>query len=383
MNLSSYLIINKRSNLLEAREQLFLIKITEAFKQLGIGNHENTVKLLKESIEIYRDMEGLIKLILKSVIPGYKPENYTPKPLIVIDDNSKEAGSYSVVVKKKLIEAADKDSSKDMLEIFRQYDDRELYDSELFSYKAVLLMSEVLYDDAGAELIEGLKRYPNDIRLLSNLSRLYSLTQDYNKSFETFCRVKILSQGKCSLEPRELFPYKYNDNSSGMPRVLLGTMFGDNTINKIGAELSRRGVYAKTLNYCPKYTGYNSDYVINMNQYETGSEIVSRTADAASKLIPEFDIFHFHYGSSLTFNYSDLPLLKELGKKVIVHFWGDEIKSNGKVTKEKLQKMSSYAACCIVPDDETYEHVKEFFEEVYVIKKDEIDKLVDLYRSLI
>lgn len=392
MNLSSYLIINKRSNLLEAREQLFLIKITEAFKQLGIKDYDRTISLLNESIEIYRPMEGLIKLILKNVIPNYKASNNNPKPVRVISEDSENIESYATLVKKKILEDVDKKSTKDIIETFKEFNRIELYDSELFSYKAVLLMSDGMLEDAELELNEGLRRYPNDIRLLSNLCRLYSLTQNFNKSLEIFCSVKMLSRGKCELELNQLIPHEYYDVNTGKLKVLHGTMYPDNTINKVAAELSKKGIYAKTLSYCPKYTGYSSDYCIDMNQYEDGCKILSKTLDAAACLIPKFDIFHFHYGSTLTFDYSDLPLLNELGKKVIVQFWGDEVNKTSAPSKvnsyslykdkEKLTSISKYVSLCIVPNEEIYMSVKEFFKEIYIIQPNDIDKLIDLYKSL-
>jgi tetratricopeptide (TPR) repeat protein len=337
-------------------------------------------------------MEGLIKLILKNVIPNYKASNNNSMPVRVISEDSENIESYATLVKKKILEDVDKKSTKDIIETFKEFNRIELYDSELFSYKAVLLMSDGMLEDAELELNEGLRRYPNDIRLLSNLCRLFSLTQNFNKSLEIFCRVKMLSRGKCELELNQLIPHEYYDVNICKLKVLHGTMYPDNTINKVAAELSKKGIYAKTLSYCPKYTGYSSDYCIDMNQYEDGSKVLSKTLDAAAWLIPKFDIFHFHYGSTLTFDYSDLPLLNELGKKVLVQFWGDEVNKTPAASKvdsysvykdkEKLTSISKYVSLCIVPNEEIYESVKEFIKKIYIIKPNDIDKLIDLYKSL-
>lgn len=398
INLSSTLIKNKRVDLLEAREQLFLIKITEAFKQLGENNYDSTIKLLKESVKIYRPMEGIIELILKNVVPDYKNTAVNSKPITIISDDNETIKSYASVVKEKITDAADKNNSKDMLEIFNQFNNKELYDPELFSYKALLLMSEGLFQEAENEIEQALLKYPNDMQLLSNLSRLYSLTQHFKKSLEVFCRVKMLYKNKCTLELKGLIPNNYFHENTDKFKVLHGTMFGKNTVNKIAEELSKKGIRAKTLSYCPKYTGYASDYVIDMNQYESGNEILLKTLDAASILIPEFDVFHFHYGSTLTFDYSDLPLLNELGKKVIVQFWGDEVilpqnekvidspslyKDKSRTVHEKLTNISKYVSHCIIPNEELYGYVNDFFKEIHIIKENEIDKLIDLYKSLI
>lgn len=397
MSLSSAIIKNKRTDLLEAREQLFLIKITEAFKQLGASDYNAAVKLLEESFQVYRPMEGLVDLIIKNVLPDYKNTTNNTRHINIISNNDENIKSYANVVKEKIAEAAGASSPKCLLEIFTQFNKKELYDPELFSYKALLLMSEDSFEEAELEINEGLLRYPNDIRLLSNLSKLHSLTHSFKKSIVAFCRAKILYKDKCTLKLSQLIPEDYFTQNSHRLKILHGTMIGDNAINKIAEEISKKGIYTKTLNYSPKYTGYSSDYVIDMNQYESGTEILNRTLDAASILIPEFDIFHFHYGNTLTFDYSDLPLLNELGKKVIVQFWGDEVKisqndanlnsstlyRNKKITiQEKLANLSLYVDSCVVPNEEVYGYVKDYFNEIHIIKENQIDKLIALYKSL-
>jgi hypothetical protein len=222
MKLSSLLIRNKRADLLEACEQLFLIKITEAFKKLGTGDHNSTLKLLKEAVEIFKPMEGIIELIIKNVIPNHKNESADRNPVNIINEGCANIKSYAEILKEKIADSADRDGSKNMLAIFDQFNKKELYDSELISYKAVLLMSEELYDAAELEIKQGLLKYPNDIRLLCNLSRLYSITQRFKKSIEVYCRVKILYKDKCTLEIKELVPDNFlNRDSSRVGSFLL------------------------------------------------------------------------------------------------------------------------------------------------------------------
>lgn len=385
--LSSFLIMNKRTDLLPAKEQLFLIKITEAFKKLGAEDYNSTLNLLNQVIEVYRPMEGLIKIIQNSVIPNFKDKSNNSKPVTIIKSGDESVKSYAQVVKEKIVEYAGIKSNKELLDIFEKFSNKELYDSELYSYKAVLLMSEGSFNEAQLEIKEGLIRYKNDIRLLSNLSRLYSLTKEFEKCLEAYCRVKMLSKDNCQLRLNELIPEECYATKSNRLKVLHGTMFADNRVSKLSAKLSGYGIYSRTLSYSPRYTGYTCDYCIDMNQYEKGSEIISKTLDAASTLIPKFDIFNFHYGSTLTFDYSDLPLLNELGKKVLVQFWGDEVKApsntaKGEAINEKLSNLCKYISICIVPNEEIYSCVKDFFKETHIIKEGQIDKLIELYKSL-
>lgn len=383
MNLSSYLILNRKADLISPGEQLFLVKITEAFKRYGAGDYEGARMLLNQSLEACKPMEGIIRILQRSVFPGREEAKHPSKAVRIIKDNAEGIKTYANVVAEKLLEAAGKKSNHELLELFNQFNRKELYNQSLFSYKALLLMSEGMYREAEEELLEGLDLYKDDIKLLSSLARLYSLTHKYDKSLETYCRVKLLSRDGSRLSLSELVPEKYTSLKIDRPRVLHGTMFADNSVNKLASELIKGGVHARTISYTPKYTGYTSDYCIDMNQYKRGEDILSRTLDAATYLIPRFDIFHFHYGNTLTFDYSDLPLLYELGKKMLVQFYGDEIKNgNTVVINGKLVNLSKYIRICIVSNQDVYNLVKDYFKETYLIREGLSGRLIELYNSL-
>lgn len=47
-----------------------------------------------------------------------------------------------------------------------------------------------------------------------------------------------------------------------------------------------------------------------------------------SKVVDDYDVLHFHYSSLVPFEF-DLPLWKMLGKRIIMHFHGDDIRNKG------------------------------------------------------
>ncbi|OPX77097.1 MAG: hypothetical protein A4E45_02284 [Methanosaeta sp. PtaB.Bin039] len=47
-----------------------------------------------------------------------------------------------------------------------------------------------------------------------------------------------------------------------------------------------------------------------------------------SKLVDEYDILHFHYSSALPMGL-DIPLWKRMGKKIVIHHKGDDIRGKG------------------------------------------------------
>lgn len=68
---------------------------------------------------------------------------------------------------------------------------------------------------------------------------------------------------------------------------------------------------------------YENDFEINLNDNFT---------DKIKKLVlliyslPNYDIYHFHFGRTFFNPKKDLPLLKRLNKKIVGHFWGSEVR---------------------------------------------------------
>jgi hypothetical protein len=81
--------------------------------------------------------------------------------------------------------------------------------------------------------------------------------------------------------------------------------------------------------------GFDADRVVPFGDAEAIDEVWRALGEAVER----FDVFHFHYGRSLFPGRAripplwDLPLLRALGKKVVVSFWGSDCRS-GRVQRE-------------------------------------------------
>jgi len=167
-------------------------------------------------------------------------------------------------------------------------------------------------------------------------------------------------------------------------RVLHGTMEIANQMNTYASGLRGMHVFAKTACYYPNYLGYESDYALNIPSFRDPQEANRKTRELASRLIPRFDVFHFHYGTSLTLDRSDLKTLKELKKKVFMNYWGSEVRVYEKAArinpyirvkfqkdeesiKQNLAFVSRYVSDCIVADYEMYEYVRDYYDHVHFI----------------
>lgn len=166
-------------------------------------------------------------------------------------------------------------------------------------------------------------------------------------------------------------------------RVLQGTYEIANQSHTIAEALKQTGMTAKTLCYYPNYLKYKSDYVHDLSQCADRDEAVARSREYAEQMIPQFDIFHFHFGTTLTYDYSDLPILKEKNKKVVTHYWGSEVRMLSRAKeinpyikvkaksedaiRAELEAMAMHVDHCIVGDYELDEYVKDYFDHVHVV----------------
>lgn len=167
-------------------------------------------------------------------------------------------------------------------------------------------------------------------------------------------------------------------------KVVHGTMEIANQMHTITDELKRNNIDAKSVNYYPSYLNYKSDFVLNLPSINI-NDADKLTKELAVQLINENNIFHFHFGTSLTIDYSDLAVLKSLNKKVFMHHWGSDVRLLSKAVKynpyvkvktldenkiiQNLTFLSNYIDDCIVSDYELYEYVKDFYKHVHLIKQ--------------
>ncbi|PKM96496.1 MAG: transferase [Firmicutes bacterium HGW-Firmicutes-1] len=156
-----------------------------------------------------------------------------------------------------------------------------------------------------------------------------------------------------------------------------------NQMHIIVEGLKKVGEDAKAINYYPNYLGYKSDMVMNIKSFSSILEANEATKLLASRIIADVDVFHYHFGTSLTLDGSDLPLLKELNKKVVMHHWGSDVRIysqavklspfvNVKCLKEdaikrRLEQLAKYIDTCIVSDYELYEYVKDYYSNLVII----------------
>lgn len=251
-------------------------------------------------------------------------------------------------------------------------------DIENYSIEAVILMLEDKLEEAEAKLKDGLSKEPYNQDLLFNMSFLMDNSKNYKKSVEFYSKAKLFNSNS-SIKLDDIITNKtYSDTDKF--KIVHGTMEIANQMHTITEGLKKSGFDAKTINYYPNYLGYESDYTLNLANFNDINAANIETKKLASELIAENDIFHFHFGTSLTLDYSDLPLLKELGKKVVMQYWGSDVRMYSKAVKlnryvkvkntdedsikRRLELISKFIPDCLV-DYELAEYVKNYHSNVH------------------
>ncbi|MFB4163998.1 glycosyltransferase family 1 protein [Alteribacillus sp. JSM 102045] len=105
----------------------------------------------------------------------------------------------------------------------------------------------------------------------------------------------------------------------------------------------------------------------------------------AQNCASKYDIFHFHFGQTFTgYSYSDLPLLRSMGKKMVMNYWGTQIRrlsvakknnpfaivkqTNEKLILSRLHTVSKFVDSAIVADHELLEYINGYFRKIYLVK---------------
>ncbi|WP_428910837.1 glycosyltransferase [Niallia sp. Krafla_26] len=140
-------------------------------------------------------------------------------------------------------------------------------------------------------------------------------------------------------------------------------------------ELRKNGHHAVGYNCFHTYLNYKGA-IINTDAFEVIREI--------DFLLKHTDIFHFHNANTFIQDFADLPLLKEKGKKMVMHHWGNDVRTVQMVNKlnpyplpptyytdeeihKQLTDLSQFIDTAIVQDYEAYSYVKDYYKNVFVL----------------
>lgn len=140
-------------------------------------------------------------------------------------------------------------------------------------------------------------------------------------------------------------------------------------------ELKKRGHISISFNTIHTYLDYK-EHVINT--------VLDEVQHMSHHITNFFDIFHFHYGMSMFPDYTDMNKISSLGKPMIMHHWGNDVRfrslsslknpyvyaedsPSDDLIHQKLNNLSSFVREAIVQDYEVYPYVAPYYEKVHVV----------------
>ncbi|GGJ06473.1 hypothetical protein GCM10010885_14530 [Alicyclobacillus cellulosilyticus] len=137
--------------------------------------------------------------------------------------------------------------------------------------------------------------------------------------------------------------------------------------------LRRLGWRANGYNWFSTYLQYRGP-IVQTDAYEL--------MEVCEELVRAADILHFHHGDTMLLEYRDLPMLASLGKPMVMHHWGSDVRRvevvnqrqkhplpPGYFTSEqihaRLSTVSRYIQHAIIQDHELYEFVAPYYRRVH------------------
>lgn len=148
--------------------------------------------------------------------------------------------------------------------------------------------------------------------------------------------------------------------------------------------LRLKGVHATSCHFNENTFKFKPDMCLKFNLL-TSHERDKKTDNFLQEAIQKYDIFHFHFGETFFPDKRDLAILKQAGKKMVVHHHGSDIRllsvaksfNNPYIrvkpewTEEKIHKniatLSTYIDHAIVQDYELEGYISNLYKHTHVI----------------
>jgi len=147
--------------------------------------------------------------------------------------------------------------------------------------------------------------------------------------------------------------------------------------------LRLKGVNAESCHFYTNRYKFTPDTCLNLNSVPVNLR-EDKMKEFMNEAIKKYDIFHFHFGETFLPDKSDLEILKQAGKKMVVHHHGSEVRLLSVAKKlnpyvrvkpdwneEKIHKnlslLSSYIDHAFVQDYELEGYIRDYYKEIHVI----------------
>lgn len=147
------------------------------------------------------------------------------------------------------------------------------------------------------------------------------------------------------------------------------------------------GVEAIALTFAPHPFGYQDDICLNLPLEPSVWRRRAKLVKNFVNVLRRYDVIHFHFGGTLLPRYLDLPILNLLGKKMVMSYWGSDVRlrdvasgnnpfynapnvhvlDNDDEKIKSMKRVSRYVKVAVVADYELFSYVAPFFEKTVII----------------
>ena len=246
---------------------------------------------------------------------------------------------------------------------------------EFFILKARMLEKKGSLKQCKAAIKVGLESFPDSNVLIEEWIRTCNIENNVFEATEAQIYSNLYGH------QRKIIVNEVNNENK--EKILHGTMEIANQMRTVSNAQNMLGYQSETVNYYSSYLGFKSENQIYINEGMDFSKANRITKQFAAHAIQEFDIFHFHFNTTLTLDYSDIKIINQLGKKQLMQFWGSDVRMLSKAKainpyvkvkfknedeiKQRLEIVSSSISNCIV-DYELAEYVTPYFKKMHYVK---------------
>lgn len=155
-------------------------------------------------------------------------------------------------------------------------------------------------------------------------------------------------------------------------------------IATLAQALREHGVHAASCSLYHDVYSYLSDICLNLNRHPSMSTRAAIRDAFLQEVLEDYELFHFRFGATFMGDKRDLKMMADLGKKMVVHHCGDEVRTMSIArtlnpymqrreawTEERIQNnisiLSKYIEHVIINDHELLPYVEDYFENVHIV----------------
>jgi glycosyltransferase involved in cell wall biosynthesis len=152
-------------------------------------------------------------------------------------------------------------------------------------------------------------------------------------------------------------------------------------------SIRRAGHTGEALAFAPNQFGFQTDTVLELTEIRSVWRRRAKLVTNFLRVIGKYDIYHFHFGGTLLPHHVDLPLLRMLRKKMVMNWWGSDVRRLSIAFREnpfiaqaiksdpnhearvlkRIERIGRAISVAVVADAELRSYVEPFFERVVLV----------------